>query len=488
MGRLVGIDLGTSYSSLAALNEAGQAEVIPNRENELATPSVVSFDEDEILIGTPALERASIAPERTVQNAKRFLHPQAPGWEIDGMLYMPVDIAAFILNKVKQDAETQIGPISRAVISVPVHFDAFQRQLTIEAARRAKLEVISLINEPVAAALSFILGKDAFLEEMGLISERLVLVSDLGGGTFDLSLVKYSPESIRVLASGGDLRLGGIDWTDALLHRTAETWRIMPGGFDPATSLRIWQEMVQKVEAGKRILSEPGSPQTTFSVGSGRRKTDFELNRQDFEELTSSLVKRMELRTQQLVRSSGYLWDDIHSVVLVGGASRMPMIQKMMRRISGRTPQPGLSPDYAVVEGAAVYAGLLSQGKGRDPTRPGHLIGSSPRSLGILVRDEDHQLQAHVVIPRNTPLPATANFCVTTVKANQPRIRLKIIEADETEHFPLGSCVIEDLPPHIPANSVFDVAFEYQTDGVLQVMARHQASGLFANAMLIPDK
>jgi len=144
--------------------------------------------------------------------------------------------------------------------------------------------------------------------------------------------------------------------------------------------------------------------------------------------------------------------------------------------------------EKSVVEGAGVYAGLLTTGSRRDPTRPGKLIGSSPRSLGILVRDERNQLQTHVVIPRNSVLPASTTFCVTTVRANQPRIRLRIVEADESGHIPLGSCVIEDLPPNLPADSVFDVALEYQTDGVLQVMARHQTSGLFANAVLIPEE
>jgi molecular chaperone DnaK len=492
----VGIDLGTSYSSLARINDQGAPEVLCDGDGENMTPSAV-FVGDEIVVGRKALELGREAPERLIEHAKRYLG--APrGWEIDGVVYTPVDVSAFILAKLKEDAERQFGPIGRALLTVPVHFSAYQRKLTVEAACQAKLELLGLANEPSAAALTYILGEHG-LAYTGLADERTLLVYDLGGGTFDLSLVHYGEEGITVRAATGDLQLGGIDWNQRLVDVVADQFRGQHGT-EPRQNTKLMRQLIELIEEAKRTLSNPSKSATQITITYQGRQEVIHLTRDEFEFLTDDLVARTEKLTAGLLKSAGVHWHRLDQLLPVGGATRMPMIRRLLERMCDRfmprgfRPNYQLSPDLAVAQGAALYARLM---EGDDPSPLGlggrglhELVPeiASPRSVALVVRDGTGQRVKHVLVPRGRRLPVTARVVVGTVSANQSRINLRIVEADDESGVEDGiicRCAIADLPEGLPEESLFDVELTYEPSGLLQVIAKHRDSGRLATASLV---
>ncbi len=367
----VGIDLGTTYSCLSYLTRQGEPVTLPNAEGELSTPSVVFFDGDEVVVGTEALRNAVAQPDRVVQNAKRFMGDPHKSWVIDGRVYRPHDISALILRKMLQTAEEYVGPVKHAVVTVPAQFSDLQRQATIEAAHKAGLDRVDLINEPVAAALCHVLGTEGmwFSE---LADQQKIMVYDLGGGTFDLSLVSYAQNAVNVVASAGDLHLGGIDWNAALEKYACELFtREVPD--DPRMDRQSMQALANDVELCKRSLSV--RPRAALTVVHAGRQKSFPVTQQQFEELTAPLVRRTEEITIELVKAHARRvtgqagrtaftddrpgWQAIDAVLVTGGASRMPMIRRMLQRISGTTLNSSLSPDQSISHGASYYAGML---------------------------------------------------------------------------------------------------------------------------------
>ncbi len=494
----IGIDLGTTYSCIAHLDRQGEPHSLPNPEGELATPSVVFFDGKEVIVGTEALRNAVIHPERVVQNSKRFMGDPRKAWQIDGKTYRPADIGALVLRHLLDGAEQHVGPIEHAVITVPAQFSDIQRQQTVEAGLAAGLKKVDIINEPVAAALCYVLGEGLWFAE--LAEDQTVMVYDLGGGTFDLSLVKYNKNEVRVSASGGDLELGGIDWNRRMETFACEQF-IKEVPQDPRLDKESMQALAIEVEQTKRSLSVRSRASLTLQHA-GRRKV-FGIDQQQFELLTHDLVERTERITQSLLKKNKLGWAHVDAVLVTGGASRMPMIRQMLQRISGTTLNQTLSPDQSIAHGAAYYAGMLFSGS--QFARRSFLSKEASarlsqfrqqsvnaRALGILVRNkETGEHVPHYLIPANTPLPCAFRQSFGTVNDGQRRVHLHIIESGTSEDHPvvkLGACVVDDLPPGLPAETPIEVTIRYDEQARVHVSAVETRSGRSARTTIVREE
>jgi molecular chaperone DnaK len=491
----VGIDLGTTYSCIAYLNEHGEPVTIPNRDGELSTPSVVMFDGDHVIVGTEALRNSIRAPERVVQHAKRFMGDPQHRWVIRGRSFTPLDISTHILRQLLSDAKERIGAIDRAVITVPAQFSDLQRQATAEAGRRAGLKHVDIINEPVAAALCFVLGTEGiwFTE---LAASQTIMVVDLGGGTFDLSLVKYEKNSVRVIASGGDLHLGGIDWNSALERAIGKQFH-REFGTDPLSDRESRQALSIEVEQAKRSLSVRPKAALTCQHG-GHRKT-YQIEVEQFERITKPLVDRMQELTKGLLADNKLGWARVDVVLTTGGASRMPMVRAMLKSLSGRTLNTSLSPDQSIAHGATYYAGMLLSNSSFAKSILNEAAAArlrqfkqqsvNARALGILVRDVDKDERVpHYLLAANTQLPAEVKTTVGTVKANQPRAHLRVIEsgtAADTQYVELGTCLVEPLPPDLPEGSEIEVTIRYDEQARVHVSAKVLKTGQMAHTEIV---
>ena len=491
----VGIDLGTTYSCIAHLNEHGEPVTLPNQEGELSTPSVVLFDGDEVTVGTEALRNSIVHPDCVVQNSKRFMGDANHCWTIDRKPYTPIDVATFILKKLLAAAQEQIGVIDQAVITVPAQFSDVQRHATVEAGHRAGLQRVDIINEPVAAALCYVLGTEGlwFTE---LADMQRILVYDLGGGTFDLSLVRYQKNEVSVMASSGDLHLGGIDWNRALERLICYQFT-KELGEDPRSDPKSLQALALEVEQTKRSLTVRPRTALTFQHA-GRRKT-YQIELAQFEKLTKSLVEQTADITKRLLKDHQLGWAHVDVVLTTGGASRMPMIRNKLKQLSGQTLNTALSPDLSIAHGATYYAGmLLTNSKfarsilNKDASKRLSLIKQqsvNARALGILVRDvESGQRFPHYLVKANTPLPAALTRKFGTVVENQRRVRLQIIESGTSSGKPpvvLGSCAIEDLPVKLSEGSEISVTISYDAQARVHVSAQDVTSGKVATTEIV---
>jgi molecular chaperone DnaK len=491
----VGIDLGTTYSCIAYLNEHGEPVTLANQEGELATPSVVLFEDNEVIVGTEALRNAILRPEHVVQNSKRFMGDPDKRWIIDGKPYTPVEIAAFILKKLIGAAQEQIGRIDHAVITVPAQFSEAQRHATVEAGHRAGLQRVDIINEPVAAALCYVLGTEGlwFTE---LADEQRIMVYDLGGGTFDLSLVRYRKNEVTVIAGAGDLHLGGIDWNNALETAVAEQFA-REFGRDPRLDPADRQALALEAEQTKRSLSvRPRAALTCQHAGSRRT---YQIEREQFEKLTQPLVERTARITQQMLKDRKMGWAHVDVVLTTGGASRMPMVRERLKQMSGRTLNTSLSPDQSIAHGATYYAGMLLSNdkfarsilnpKAHDRLSQIRQQSVNARALGIVIRDvETNRRIPYYLIPSNTPLPASKTQNFGTVKAGQRRVNLQIIESGTSPDQPavkLGECLIDGLPLNLPEGSEIAVTIRYDAQARVAVDARDLTSGKAASTEII---
>ncbi|MCA9072649.1 MAG: Hsp70 family protein, partial [Planctomycetaceae bacterium] len=491
----VGIDLGTTYSCIAYLNEHGEPVTLANQEGELSTPSVVLFDQNEVIVGTEALRNAILHPNRVVQNSKRFMGDSTYRWKIDGKPYTPIDVATFILKKLLSAAQEQIGPIEQAVITVPAQFSDFQRHATIEAGHRAGLQKVDVINEPVAAALCYVLGTEGLWFSQ-LANEQRIMVYDLGGGTFDLSLVKYQKNEVSVIASAGDLDLGGIDWNNALEQAIAKQFR-KEFGVDPRQDPESLQFLALETEQAKRSLTvRPRAALTCQHAG--HRKT-YQVEQAQFEKLTKPLVDHTAKITKKMLKDKGMGWAHVDAVLLTGGSSRMPMIKAVMKKMSGTTPNKTLSPDQSIAHGATYYAGMLITNdkfarsilNERATERLSNFKQKSvnARALGILIRDTNSSNRIpHYLIPANSTLPASQTQRYGTVVPNQRRVNLQIVESGTTENkapVKLGECIINDLPPNLPEGSEVEVTIRYDAQARVHVDATDVSSGKKASVEVI---
>ncbi len=438
---------------------------------------------------------AIASPELVVMNSKRHLGNPKKQWQIHGRIYKPVDIAAFILKKLLDDADKRIGQVERAVITVPAQFSDAQRLATIKAGLQAGLKHVEIINEPVAASLCYILGSEG-LWFSELAKAQRILVYDLGGGTFDLSLVNYEKNQVRVIASTGDLKLGGIDFNRALAGHVRKQFQ-KELGLDVAEDRQSLQYLAMEVEQAKRSLSarERAALSCTHS---GNRKT-YQVTRGQFEKLTAGLLKRTQEITVKLLKKLNMGWAHVDVVLTAGGASRMPMVRNMLKGMSGWTLNTSLSPDQSIAHGATYYAGMLLSNSEfvhsiQNDAVVDRLSGFrqqsvNARDLGILVRDPVTGYRfPHYILPANTPLPTSVKHVYGTVQENQRRAHLQVIEsgANNTQDFVLvGECKVEDLPPNLPVNSEIEVTIHYDASARVHVSAQELKSGKQASAEII---
>jgi molecular chaperone DnaK len=470
---VVGIDLGTTYSVVAHLDAHGRPVSVPNAAGDLLTPSVVLFDESGTVVGKEAVLAAAMEPEKIAECVKRDMGSRAYRKKIHGEVLPPEFISLIILKSLKADAERKLGPVRKAVITVPAYFDEPRRQSTIDAGRLAGLDVLDIINEPTAAAIcyGYQLG---FLDRAGRKAADKplrVLVYDLGGGTFDVTIVEIQGTSFKALATDGDVALGGKDWDEKLVDIAAEAF-IKEHREDPRTNPASAQDLGFAAEVAKKTLSE--RPKATLYVNHLGTRSKVEINRQQFEEATAHLLGRTRTTTEIVVRQAGMSWANIDKVLLVGGSTRMPMVVRMLEEMTGKSPERSVSPDEAVAHGAALYADLILRQTKKEAGPPKFSVTNiNSHSLGIVgVDSATGRRRNQILIPKNTPLPHTVAKVFKTNKPNQPNIVIRVVEGESERPeacTQVGVCTIKDLPPNLPEGWPVQVSYRYETNGRLQV-------------------
>ncbi len=480
---IIGIDLGTTYSAVAHLDRQGCPVTIPGTNGEMLTPSVVFFDDAGPIVGREALLAAPSAPERLVEGVKRDMGNQYYRKPINGRSVPPPVIASLILRKLKTDAERKLGPVAGAVITVPAYFDELRRQATINAAKLADLTVLELVNEPTAAAIAF--GhQEGFLDSNASVTTDRplkALVYDLGGGTFDVTIIEMQAKKFRVVATDGDVQLGGKEWDDKLLDLVVQ--KCLPTTReDPRHNPTMMHELYAAVESGKRILSELNQAAIYVTLFGSRFKVD--VTRHDFENATAALLGRTRTTVEIVMMQAGLTWGDIDRVIMVGGSTRMPMIERMLKELSGRQPDRSVSPDLAVAHGAALYAGTIAQKRGLMAGKPQFTLHDvNSHSLGIAGTDRTTGRKVNsIVIHKNSPLPCAVTRKFVTARADQRSVKIRVLEGESEVPdacTQVGVCAIRNLPSGLPAGWPIDVRYQYDASGRLKVNAKlrgHEAS------------
>jgi molecular chaperone DnaK len=487
-GAVVGIDLGTTYSVVAHVDSHGRPCSLHNSDGERLTPSVVLFGDDGAVVGKQALLRSAFEPDRTAicvkrdMGAKHYRHP------IRGEMLPPEVISAFILRSLRGDAARQLGTVRGAVITVPAYFDETRRRATMDAGRLAGLDVLDIINEPTAAAIAYGYQTGYLDRGVRFRGDRPIraLVFDLGGGTFDVTIVEIGPGSFKALATDGDVTLGGRDWDERLVDVIAGRF-LARFGDDPLGDPISAHELWVAAEAAKRTLTErPGAVVHLYHRG---QRVALEVTRAEFEEATAPLLERTRLTTEVVVRQAGLTYADLDRVLLVGGSTRMPMVTRMLTKLTGKVPDRSISPDDAVAHGAALYARLVAKTvPGASAEDAGDAVVSeddntdftvtdvNSHSLGILGTDPDSGVKFNkIVIPKNSPLPCTVTKPFQTYREGQRAVLLKVLEGDSprpTLCTPVGVCTIRNLPPDLPAGWPVEVSYTYESNGRLHLTAQ----------------
>ena len=466
MPKAVGIDLGTTNSVVAVL-EAGDPVVIPNAEGSRTTPSVVAFSKGgEILTGEVAKRQAITNPDRTVRSVKRQM---GTDWkkDIDGKNYTAQEISARVLQKLKRDAESYLGDtVTQAVITVPAYFDDAQRTATKEAGQIAGLEVLRIINEPTAAALAYGLDKEG--------ADQTVLVFDLGGGTFDVSILEIGDGVFEVKATHGDTHLGGDDWDQKVIDWLVNQFKAAHGVDLSADNMAL-QRLKEAAEKAKIELSQVQQTQINLpfitATSEGPLHLDESLTRAKFQELTADLLERCRGPFDQAISDAGLSKSDIDHVILVGGSTRMPAVQDLVREFTGKEAHRGVNPDEVVAVGAAIQAGVL-KGDVKDVL----LLDVTPLSLGI----ETKGGVMTKLIERNTTIPTRRTEVFTTAEDMQPSVEIHVLQGErEMAQFnkTLGKFQLVDLPPAPRGVPQIEVTFDIDANGIVHVGAKDRATG-----------
>jgi len=469
MPRAVGIDLGTTNSVVSVL-EAGEPVVVPNAEGSRTTPSVVGFSRNgEILVGEVAKRQAITNPDRTVRSVKREMGRKDWHVEIDGKRWTPQEISAQILMKLKRDAEAYLGDsVAQAVVTVPAYFDDAQRQATKEAGQIAGLEVLRIINEPTAASLAYGLDKQ---------HDQTILVFDLGGGTFDVSLLEIGEGVFEVKATHGDTHLGGDDWDQRVIDWMVKEFK-NAHGVDLSADRMALQRLKEAAEKAKIELSQVAETTVNLpfvtATAEGPLHLEMKLTRSEFERMTADLVERTEVPFRQAVKDWGKDVSAIDHVILVGGATRMPMIQELVRKLAGgKEPHKGVNPDEVVAVGAAVQAGVL-KGDVKDIL----LLDVTPLTLGVETKGGIFTK----LIERNTTIPTRKSEIFTTADDNQTTVEIHVLQGEaETVFSPgvrsLGKFHLMGIPPTPRGMPQIEVAFDIDANGIVNVSAKDLATG-----------
>ena len=487
----LGIDLGTTFSVVAYVDDSGRPVTIPNSLGDLITPSAILVDVDEVIVGRAAVRSSAENPEAYAECFKRDMGSPRFRRKIRGLDVPPEVLSAFVLERLKKDAQRRIGPIQKAVVTVPAFFDETRRRATQDAGRLAGLEVLDIINEPTAAAL-------AYGHQCGFLkvstggpppAPQRVLVYDLGGGTFDVTILEIEGMRFHAVVTDGDVWLGGKDFDEQLVNYLAQQF-VEAHGIDPRSDPQDAAQLWLDAQEAKHALSERTKTSVTcFHAGIRMR---IEVTREIFEDMTRNLLERTEATTS-MVLSDAYLdWPQIDRVLLVGGSSRMPSVAQMLRRLSGKEPDCSQSPDEAVAQGAALYAAMLAAGQG-SPSRPScELVNVNSHSLGVVgINPKTRQRTNAVLIPKNTPLPHRAMKIFHTARADQRGVKIPVVEGES--HRPedcisLGECIIRDLPPGLPRGTAIEVEYRYATNGRISVSARVPCVRYSAHMEITPQE
>ena len=489
MAKIVGIDLGTTNSVVSVL-EGGEPVVIPNAEGSRTTPSVAAFTKNnERLVGQSAKRQAVVNPENTIYSIKRLMGKtlaevrdevanlpykveSGPAGDarvkipVNGRTYTPQEISAMILGKLKSDAEAYLGePVTKAVITVPAYFNDSQRQATKDAGKIAGLEVLRIINEPTAAALAYGLDKK---------HSETILVFDLGGGTFDVSILEVGDGVIEVKATSGDTHLGGDDWDQVIVDWIADEYK-RENGIDLRHDRQALQRLREaaekaKIELSNTVQTEINLPFITADV-SGPKHLTMTLTRSKFEQLGAPLVERLRGPVNQALQDAGLDKNQINEVVLVGGATRMPMVQELVQNMLGKTPNKSVNPDEVVAVGAAIQAGVLG-GEVKDVL----LLDVTPLSLGV----ETMGGVMTTLIERNTTIPVQKSEIFSTAADGQTAVDIHVLQGERpmaADNMSLGNFRLEGIPPAPRGVPQIEVTFDIDANGILNVTATDKATG-----------
>ena len=467
MGKVIGIDLGTTNSCVAVM-EGGKPTVIANTEGARTTPSVVAFTKTgERLVGEPAKRQAVTNAEKTISSIKRDMGTDN-GRTIDGKKYSPQQISAMILQKLKADAESYLGEkVTEAVITVPAYFNDAQRQATKDAGKIAGLDVKRIINEPTAAALAYGLDNE---------NEQKVMVYDLGGGTFDVSIIEIGDGVIEVLSTNGDTRLGGDDFDQKIMDWMIDEFK-KAEGVDLSTDKMALQRLKEAAEKAKKELSSATTTNINLpfitATADGPKHFDMNLTRAKFEELVSDLVERTAIPVQNAMKDAGLNYSDISKVLLVGGSTRVPCVQEKVKQLTGKEPNKSLNPDECVAVGASIQGGKLAGDAGAGDIL---LLDVTPLSLSI----ETMGGIATRLIERNTTIPTKKSQIFSTAADNQTAVDINVLQGERQfakDNKSLGQFRLDGIPPARRGVPQIEVTFDIDANGIVNVSAKDLGTG-----------
>lgn len=494
-GNTVGIDLGTTFSALAQVNDDGEPIPIPNEDDEVETASLILLAESKHVIVGPNRSRAAMEdPENVVERIKRQMGVVNYKRTFDGHEITPEFISSLILRKLKQDAEKHLGTIANAVITVPYYFNDTRRKATQDAGKIAGFNVIDIINEPTAAALTYAWhrGELGYSGNAGAAPRR-VLIFDLGGGTFDSTVVEYTGNHFKVISTDGDVKLGGVDWNDRLAEYICDQFK-EKHGTDPRESPRSIQVLRNDCDIAKIALSS--RPNVAITCRHAGKSLSVPMTRELFEELTSDLLQRTCDTTEFVIEQADLQFSDLDAIVLVGGSTLMPQVPNMLKKLTGIEPyvSSSLDPHTAVARGAAIHAAILEakyNPQGKLAGRVKKLLENirqediNSHGLGVVATDlSKNETVNHIMIPRNTTLPYAVSRTFQTNRPNQERITIQVLEGDAPDPSAcslLGKCRITDLPPNLPQGTPVEVTYSFDKSGRISVTAREKSNNTEAS-------